>query len=160
MDSAKSGPSTTATLFSILASAVTVIAYILSGGDSLLETLGRFLQPLFGGFLPGIGQFFVGLAATVVQFAASWPLGPPACAFLLFLVVAIMRYVGEALSGRVSSQPTLAGILVQAFFFLPVALLWVWMFSGVVTGLGMLAFVAGYFASVATSALLAAQYGW
>ena len=51
-------------------------------------------------------------------------------------------------------------IVAQGLLFLPVALLWIWVFSGVATGLGLLAFVAGYLASIATSALLASQYGW
>lgn len=144
--------SVTATLFGILSGAVTVIAYFFPESDSLLETLGD--------LLPGMADSFAGLAYSVAQFAESWPLGPWLSALLLFLAIGVLRYITEVAFELLTVEVSFTGVLVQALIFLPLALLWIWIFSGVTSSLGLLAFVAGYFLSIIVSILLASEYGW
>ena len=148
-----------ATVFGILSGAVTLIAYFFPESDSLLETLGEFLEPLVGKFLPGTAEFFAGLADVVAQFAESWPLGPWLSAIVVFLVIAILRYLAEVTFALLTVEVSFSGVLFQALVFLPLALLWIWIFSGVATILGLLAFVAGYLVSIVASIYLASEFG-
>lgn len=155
MDSEKGCLSVIATVFGILSSAVTitmtVITYFFPESDSLLETLGE--------LLPGTTDSFAGLADAVIQFAESWPLGPWLTAFLTFLVIALLRYLAEVVFDLFTIEVTFSGVFAQALIFLPLALLWIWIFSGVATGLGLLAFVAGYLVSIIVSIFLASEFG-
>jgi hypothetical protein len=138
-------------VFGILSGAVTLIAYLFPDSDSLLETLGE--------LLPDIGGSLAGLADAVVQFAESWPLGPWLSALVAFLVIAILRFLAEYAFDLFTVEVTFSGVFAQALVFLPLALLWIWIFSGVVTALGLVAFVAGYFLSIIISIFVASLFG-
>lgn len=148
MDSERSWLSIVATIFSLLSSAVTVIAYFYPEGDSLLETLGELLH----------SEFFVSLDEAVVHFAESWPYGPWLTALLFFLVIAGLRFLAEVAFDLITIEVSFSGFLSQALLFMPLALLWIWIFSGVVTGLGLLAFVVGYLISIYVSIFLASEF--
>ena len=149
-----------ATLFSIGASAVTIIGYF-SNSDSLLDALsewwsGTFLEDV----LPGAAGFFGDLATSVNDFAESWPMGPLLSALLLFLIIAVLRFLVEKLFEPMTVDVTFADVFLQAFFYLPLALLWVWTFSGVTSTLGLIVFLGGYLVSIVGSIMLAAEFGW
>lgn len=141
--------STVATIFGILTGALTIIAYLFPGRGSLLETLGK--------LLPGMDHLFSGVARGVAQFSESWPLGPWLSALLIFLVIGILRYLAEVVFDLVTVDVTFSGVVGQMVIFLPLALLWIWVFSGVTTGLGVLAFLGGYVVSITSSILIASE---
>ena len=70
-------------------------------------------------------------------------------------MVAGLRFLAEVAFELVTSEVSFSGFLSQALYFMPLALLWIWTFSGVVTGLGLLAFVAGCLISICVSIFLA-----
>ncbi len=134
-----------------VAGIITIISYFFSDADSLLEGLGELLPPL--------AEFFGRLEDAVVQFAESWPLGPWLSAFVIFLVIILLRYLTEIVFDLITVDVTVSGVLVQMLIFLPLALLWIWIFSGVITSLGLLIFIIGYIVSIILSIFLASEFG-
>ena len=140
-----------ATLLGILTGVLTIVAYFFPNSGSLLETLGR--------LLPRTYPFFIGLERGVTQFAESWPLGPWLSALVIFLFIGILRYLVEVVFELLTVELTISGVISQALIFLPLALLWIWIFSSVASGFGILAFIAGYIASITVSIRIAADFG-
>jgi hypothetical protein len=144
--------SAAATLFGILSGAITITAYFFPESDSLLETLGE--------VLPSLSEPVSSVAGSVTQFAESWPIGPWLSALLLFIVIGLLRYLAEVVLDLVTVEVSFLGVLVQGLVFLPLALLWLWVFSGVTSTSGLLVFLAGYVVSIIVSIFLASEFAW
>jgi hypothetical protein len=141
-----------ATVFGIVSGGITVVAYFFPESDSLLETLGD--------VLPSLAEPISSLAGTITEFAESWPLGPWLSALLLFLAIGVLRYVAEVVLDLMTVDVSFSGVLAQATVFLPLALLWIWIFSGVASTFALVAFLVGYVLSIVVSIFVASELGW
>ena len=132
-ENGSSGLTKIATLVGILSGTITIITFFFSDKESLLEALGE--------VLPGMSELFTGLADNVVHFTEAWPLGPWISALLVFFIVVILSYIAEEVYLN-------DNILSRVVIFLPLPLLWIWIFSGVITTLGLAGFIIGYLVSI------------
>lgn len=131
----------------ILSGIVTIAAFFFSDGASFLEAMGE--------LIPGVAGFLQGIADGVVAFAESWPVGPWLSAGIVILIVIVLRCIAEVVFDMCTVEVTLAGVPVQALVFLPLALVWIWIFSGVATTLGIAAYVGVYLLASVGAILLA-----
>ena len=138
-------------IFGILAGVITVVAYFFPESDSLMETLAD--------VLPRLTQPISSLIGTITNFSESWLLGPLLSALLLFLVIGLLRFLAENVLDLITYEVSFLGILVQALIFLPLALFWIWIFSGVVSTFGIVAFLVGYVLSIVVSIYLVSEFG-
>jgi hypothetical protein len=100
-------------------------------------------------------EIFQGLADGVNQFADAWPLGPFISAVVIFAAILLLRFLAEITFDLITIDVTFSDFLIQFLVFLPLALLWIWIFSGVVTTLGIAAFLIGYIESILAAIFIA-----
>ncbi len=132
-ENSSSGLTIIAMLVGIMSGIVTIITFFFSDKESLLEALGE--------VLPGMSELFTGLAGNVAKFTEAWPLGPLISAILIFFIVVILRIIAEEVYFS-------DDMLIHAVIFLPLPLLWIWIFSGVINTLSLVIFIIGYLVSL------------
>lgn len=142
-------------ILGLVTSLITIVTYFDVDSDSLLDTLNRALDR----WVPVVGErlapIVADLDASIADFAASWPIGPLISALLVFAIILALRWVGEVAFEPLTTETTFDDVLQQALLFLPLALVWIWVFSGVVSLLSVLVFLAGYLLAILLSIQIA-----
>lgn len=138
-------------LVGIVGGLITIVAYFFPESDSLLMALGE--------AMPALDGLASGLAARVQVFAENWPLGPFLSALIVFAVIAVLRFAAEFGMDLFTYDVSLKDVFIQGLVFLPLALAWVWLFSGVVSTFWMVIFWIGYLATLVAGSFLAAEFG-
>lgn len=141
----------TGAILGLITSLITIVTYFDVDSDSLLETLDHALArwvPVVGGTL---SDTVADLDTRVTRFAESWPLGPLVSAVLIFVVILALRWIAEVAFDLLTTEMSVDSALQQALLFLPLALLWVWVFSGVISTTGVVLFLVGYLLAIVMS---------
>lgn len=138
-------------IFTILASAVSILAYFYGHAGSLFEALSQ--------FTPSLSAFLAIFSDSVGNFAVIWPLGPLVSALLVFVIVIVLRFVSEQVFDILTIDITFSDIVIQIVIFSPFVILWMLLFSEVISIFGTTVFVVGYFLSVVSAAFIAAEFG-
>jgi hypothetical protein len=135
----------------LVAGVLTIITFFSSpGAGSLLQSLGEVI-PAATGFLNNVDS-------AVTRFAEASPMGPAVTASLLFIIIIAVRLLAEVVFELISTEFTVGDVSIHALGFLPLALAWIWVFSGVVGGLGIGIFLAAYVAVTVISTGISANY--
>jgi hypothetical protein len=133
----------TATLVTIVAGLVSIIAFFFSDADSFLQASSDFL----GRFLPGVGIFLADMNQTIEHFATTYPAASWISAILLIII-----------AGLISFWLDVEDVLDNPFYNLlvlsPLVFIWIWIFSGVASILGIILFGLGFIIAVLALPLL------
>lgn len=138
-------------LVGLVAGVLTIITFFASlDAGSLLQSLGDII-PAATGFLNNVDS-------AVTRFAEAWPWGPALAASLLFIIIIAVRLLAEVVFELISTEFAFGDMSVHALVFLPLALAWIWVFSGVVGGPGIGIFLAAYVVVTIISTGISANY--
>ena len=140
-----------ALLAGLVAGVLTIITFFSSpDADSLLQSLGE--------MIPAATTFLNNADSAVTQFAEAQPTAPALIASLLFVIIIVARLLVEVVFEHISTEFSFGDVSSHALAFLPFALAWIWVFSGVVGGLGIGVFLAVYVVVTIISTGISANY--
>lgn len=131
----------------IVASLVTIFAYFNIEADSLLQSVGN--------MIPVAAELLNSIDESAREFTARWPLGPALSAIVLCILIVVFRIIAEFVFDLLTTEVELSDVIVQLLVYLPLALAWLWLFSGVVSTLGIVLFFTAYIVSIVGSIILA-----
>jgi hypothetical protein len=131
------------TAFGILSGAVTILSFFLSQGEPLFE---------------GLGNFFTTLSESITQFSISSPAVIWGSALVIWILIFMLRYLAEVEFDIFPFDPDPIEFFVQVIVLLPIALLWIWIFVGVITVIDLVAFLGIYFISMFLSIFFASEF--
>jgi hypothetical protein len=78
------------------------------------------------------------------SFVEAWPLTPWVLAAILFAIVAGARYLAEDGFDMFTQEINFWAMVVQLMLFLPLALIWVWLFAGIVSPISIWVYGLAY----------------
>ncbi len=136
---------TFASLLGLAAGILTFLVYYNSGADSLLAALAE-VRPEFQSLLASSEE-------QIEQFVLTWPFAPWVGAVIIYAIIFGLRILAEEGFNLFTMEVTTLGLLVQVFSFLPLALLWLWVFSGAVSRFALAVFFGGYMLSIVVATL-------
>ncbi len=138
-------------LVGLVAGVLTIITFFSSpDADSLLQSLGE--------MIPAATTSLSNADSAIAQFAETWPMGPAVTATLLFVIIIAARLLVEVVFELIGTEFSFGDVSIHALVFLPPALAWIWVFSGVVSGLGIGIFFAVYVAVTIVSTGFSSNY--
>jgi hypothetical protein len=136
-------------LIGLFASLVTIFTYFNVEAESLLQGVSQ--------LIPRGSEMFGRIDDAITEFASRWSLGPALSAAIICVLIIILRIGAEFVFDLYTSEVEFSDIVIQFFAYLPLALAWIWLFSGVISVWGIVLLFVAYIVSILVSIVVSSM---